>query len=132
MVVLVEPMPWLRTAAFSLSLRGGVDVEPENRGGLSGLVCEMVQRGAGSHSSRDLVAIQDNLGIDRSSGVNTATVSFGAAMPAESLADAIGLYADVVRRPHLPQDQLEDARMMSIQELRAMEDEGQRRRPRKR
>ncbi len=123
MVVLIEPMPWLRTAAFSLSLRGGVDVEPENRGGLSGLVCEMVQRGAGSHSSRDLVAIQDNLGIDRSSGVSTATVSFGAAMPAESLADAIGLYADVVRRPHLPQDQLEDARMMSIQELRAMEDE---------
>lgn len=123
MVVLIEPMPWLRTAAFSLSLRGGVDVEPEDRGGLSGLVCEMVQRGAGSHSSRDLVAVQDNLGIDRSSGVNTATVSFGAAMPAESLADAIGLYADVVRRPHLPQDQLDDARMMSIQELRAMEDE---------
>ena len=123
MAVLIEPMPWLRTAAFSLSLRGGVDVEPERLGGLSGLVCEMVQRGAGSHSSRDLVAIQDNLGIDRSSGVNTATVSFGAAMPAESLAEAIRLYADVVRRPHLPQDQLEDARMMSIQELRAMEDE---------
>ncbi len=44
-------------------------------------------------------------------------------MPAESLAEAIKLYADIVRRPHLPQDQLEDARMMSMQELRAMEDE---------
>ena len=123
MTVLVEPMPWLRTAALSLSIRGGVDLEPDNREGLAGLVCEMVQRGAGGHSSRDLVAVQDNLGIDRSSGVNLAAVSFGAAMPAASLADAISLYADIIRHPHLPQDQLEDARMMSVQELRAMEDE---------
>ncbi len=123
LTVLIQPMPWQRTAAFSLCLRGGVQSEPEHLGGLSGLVCEMVQRGAGSHSSRDLVAIQDNLGIDRSSGVNTAMVAFSCAMPAESLAEAIKLYADIVRRPHLPQDQLDDARMMSMQELRAMEDE---------
>ncbi len=38
--------------------------EPEDRSGLCGLVSEMVQRGAGSYSSRDLVAVQDNLGID--------------------------------------------------------------------
>ncbi len=116
-------MPWLRTAALSLSVRGGIAAEPHGREGLSGLVCEMVQRGAGRFSSRDLVAAQDNLGIDRSSGVTSAMVSFGAAMPAESLQQAINLYADVVRRPHLPSDQIEDARMMSMQELRAMEDE---------
>jgi predicted Zn-dependent peptidase len=123
MTLLVEPMPWLRTAAFSLSLRGGVDAEQDDREGLSGLVCEMVQRGAGRYSSRDLVAVQDNLGIDRSSGVSTGIVSFGAAMPTESLNQSLELYADIVRRPHLPQDQLEDARLMSMQELRAMEDE---------
>lgn len=123
MTVLVESMPWLRTAAFSLSLRGGLSAEPEERQGLSGVVCEMVQRGAGQYSSRDLVAVQDNLGMDRSSGVTAAGVAFGAAMPAESLRDALRLYADVVRRPHLPEDQLDDARMMAMQELRAMEDE---------
>ena len=116
-------MPWLRTAAFSLNLYGGVQSEPKSLQGLSGLVCEMVQRGAGKHSSRDLVALQDNLGIDRNSGVSTALVSFGAAMPAESLQAAIELYADITRRPHLPQDQLSDAKMMAMQELRAMEDE---------
>lgn len=123
LAVLIQPMPWQRTAAFSLCLRGGVQSEPEQLGGLSGVVCEMVQRGAGSYSSRDLVAVQDNLGIDRNSGVNAAMAAFSCAMPAESLEAAIQLYADVVRRPHLPQDQLDDARMMSIQELRAMEDE---------
>tara|TARA_R110002049_G_scaffold4601_5_gene32742 strand:- start:1037206 stop:1038396 length:1191 start_codon:yes stop_codon:yes gene_type:complete len=123
MTVIVQPMPWLRTAAFSLNVRGGVHTEPDDRSGLASLVCEMVQRGAGNHSSRDLVAVQDNLGMDRSSGVSAAMVSFGASMPAESLGDAIALYADIVRRPHLPADQLDDARMMAMQELRATEDE---------
>ncbi|MCA9135167.1 MAG: insulinase family protein [Planctomycetales bacterium] len=116
-------MPWLRTAAFTLSLRGGIQYESPDRGGLASMVCEMVQRGAGSYSSRDLVAVQDNLGMDRNSGVSTATVSFGSAMPAESFGEALKLYADVVRRPHLPSDQIDDARMMMIQELRAIEDE---------
>lgn len=44
-------------------------------------------------------------------------------MPADSLADAIRIYADTVRRPHLPGDQLDDAKQMAIQELHAIEDE---------
>ncbi|MDA8697787.1 insulinase family protein [Rhodopirellula sp.] len=123
MTILVQPMPWLRTAAFSLALRAGVDVESTSVSGLSGLVCEMVQRGAGSHSSRELVSIQDNLGMDRSSGVSTSTSNFGASMPAESLRQAIALYAEIVQNPHLPEGQLEDARLMSLQEIRANEDE---------
>lgn len=123
MTVVVQPMPWQRTAAMSLSLRGGVCIEDLSKGGLAGLACEMVQRGAGSYSSRDLVAVQDNLGIERNSGVSTSMTSFSAAMPADSLPECISIHADVVRRPHLPSDQLDDARLMSIQELRAMQDE---------
>ncbi len=123
MTVLVQPMPWLRTAAFSLALRAGVDVEPESESGLSGLTCEMVQRGAGPHSSRDLVPIRENLGMDRSSGVITSTSNFGASMPAESLETALALYAEIVLNPHLPENQLEDARMMCLQEIRANQDE---------
>ncbi len=123
LTVIVQEMPWQRTAAFSLCLSAGVVFEEDRVSGLGGMVCEMVQRGAGEHSSRDLVAIQDNLGIDRSAGVSSAMVSFGAAMLAESLAEAISLYGMMVRNPHLPADQLEDARMMCLQELRAIEDE---------
>lgn len=123
MTVLVQPMPWLRTAAFTLSLRGGNQNESQDQSGLASMVCEMVQRGAGNYSSRDLVAQQDNLGMDRNGGVSTATVSFGSAMPAESFAEALKLYAAIVRKPHLPGDQIDDARMMMMQELRAIEDE---------
>ncbi len=123
LAVLVQPMPWLRTAAFSLSFRAGVNAEGDDDSGIASMVCEMVQRGAGNYSSRDLVAVQDNLGMDRSSGVSTSAVSFGAAMPAESMREALAIYADIVRRPHLPSDQLEDAQLMAMQELRAIEDE---------
>jgi predicted Zn-dependent peptidase len=123
MTVLVQPMPWLRTAAFSLSLRGGFQNEATESGGLASMVCEMVQRGAGGYSSRDLVAVQDNLGMDRNSGVSTSTAAFGAAMPTESFAEGLKVYADIVRRPHLPVDQIDDARMMMMHELRAIEDE---------
>ena len=123
MTILVQSMPWLRSTAFSISLRAGIKSEADDRNGLAALTCEMVQRGAGKYSSRELAAIQDNLGMDRNSGVTSALVSFGAAMPADSLQEALKLYGSVVREPHLPKDQLDDARMMMLQELRAIQDE---------
>lgn len=123
LTILAQPMPWLRTAAFAIAVRAGVECEPEGRGGLAGLLCEMAQRGAGPYSSRDVVALQDNLGLDHSAGVSSALSSFGAAMPGESLPDALRLYAEIIRRPHLPGDQLDDARMGAMQEVRAIKDE---------
>jgi len=123
LTILAQPMPWLRTAAFALACRGGVQTEPEGRQGLAGLVCEMAQRGAGPYSSRDVVSLQDNLGLDHSAGVSTSLASFGAAMPGPSLSDALALYAEIILRPHLPEDQLDDARMGAIHEVRATRDE---------
>ena len=123
LVLLGEPMPWLRSAAMAFILPAGCRFEPANRLGLAGFVNEMVQRGAGNYSSRDLVAVQDNLGIDRSASISTSHASFGGAMPAESLLDALSVYAEIVRHPHLPGDQLEDARQLCLQELHANEDD---------
>ena len=129
MVVLISPMPWLRTAAVSIAVRGGAVYETDanddigSKAGLAGLVSEMISRGAGPHSSRDLVAVQDDLGIDQGGGASTITSSIGSSMPAESLAAAIELNAHILRRPHLPIDQLEDAKEMAMQELRAYRDE---------
>lgn len=123
LTILAQSMPWLRTAAFALAVPAGVEHEPESLGGLAGLLCEMVQRGAGPYSSRDVVSRQDNLGLDHSAGVSSALASFGAAMPADSLPEALRLYAEIVRHPHLPGDQLDDARQGAMQEVWASQDE---------
>ncbi len=116
-------MPWLRSASFAFVLPGGCQFEPRDRYGVAGLACEMVQRGAGPYSSRQIVALSDNLGLDRTASVTTAHTLFGGAMPAESLPAALSLYSQILRYPHFPADQLDDARSSSIQELRANEDE---------
>jgi predicted Zn-dependent peptidase len=83
----------------------------------------MTQRGAGERNSRQFVADLENLGADTSASVSIAHTSLGGAMPAESLSQVLGMYADLVQRPHLPEDQLEDARLGCLQEVRAVEDD---------
>lgn len=127
LVLVVEPMDWLDSAAFALLLPAGCKYDPPERLGLASFTCEMVQRGCGSRSSRQFIEDLENLGVDRSASVSNAHTSFGGAMPAERIGDALSIYADLVQRPHLPDQQLEDARMVCWQEVRAIEDDlGQR------
>jgi predicted Zn-dependent peptidase len=123
LVLLAEPMDWLESAAFSLLVPAGCCRDPDDRLGLANLTCELVQRGAGSRDSRQFVSDLELLGADTSASVLIAHTCFGGAMPAESLFPTLGIYADVVRRPHLPGDQLDDARLSCIQEIRSIEDD---------
>ena len=116
-------MEWLESAAFALLVPAGCCRDPHERAGLGNFTCEMVQRGCGARSSRKFVEDLERLGADNSSSVSNAHTSFGAAMPAESLHDVLSIFADVVQQPHLPEDQLEDGRLVCVQELRAIEDD---------
>jgi len=123
LVLLAEPMEWLESAAFSLLVPAGCNQDPADRLGLANFVCEMVQRGCGERDSRQFVSDLEMLGADVSASVSNAHSSFSGAMPADSLYEALSIYADVVRRPHLPADQLEDARMVCFQEIRSIDDD---------
>src|SRR2546421_8550348 len=116
-------MPWLESAAFALLVQAGCAHEPADKLGLASLTCEMAQRGAGKRDSRQFMADLENLGADSSASVSIAHTSFGGAMPAESLPEVLSIFADVVQRPHLPEDQLEDARLGCLQEVKAVEDD---------
>lgn len=116
-------MPWLESAAFTLLTPAGAKRDPGDLPGLANMTCDMLQRGAGSLNSRQLVESLDRLGTVRSAGVSNAHVRFGAAMPKEQLLPALSVYADLLQRPLLPENQLEDSRMVCMQELHAMEDD---------
>ena len=119
LVLLGEPMPWLRSAAFSLLVPAGTCYEPESLNGLAVMSGEMAQRGCGPWDSRAFLARLDFLGIERASSVTSMHTSFSCAMPSEVLAEAIALYANLVQRPHLPEAQVDDARCLCLQDLRA-------------
>lgn len=123
LVLVAEAMDWLESAAFSLLLPAGSSTEPASQPGLASLTCEMAQRGCGVRDSRQFVSDLENLGADVSASVSNAHTSFGGAMPAESLDKVLPIYADLVQRPHLPEDQLEESRQSCLQEILALEDD---------
>lgn len=123
LTLLAEPMDWLESVSFFLLLPAGFARDPADRIGVANFACEMVQRGCGTRDSRAFVEDLDRLGVERSCSVSGAHTGFGAAMPFERLSAALGIYADLVREPHLPGDQLEEGRLVCLQEIHAVEDD---------
>ena len=123
LILVAEAMPWLESAAFALLLPSGCARDPHGQYGLANLTCEMVQRGCGQRSSRQFIEDLELLGADTSAGVLPSHTTFAGAMPSDSLHEVLGIYADVIRQPQLPGDQLEDGVQVCIQEIRAAEDD---------
>jgi predicted Zn-dependent peptidase len=123
LTLIAEPMPWLKSAAFTVLLPAGTCREPEGLQGLCGITVELAQRGAGPNDSRQIVEALDSMGVERSCAASTFHTSFSASMPADSLVDSLAIYGDFVQRPHLPEDEIEDSRQTALQELLSLEDD---------
>lgn len=123
LVLLGQNMPWLQSAAFSINLPAGCRYDPADRIGVSNFTCEMVQRGCGSLDSRQFIEELEANGIDYSSSSSVYNMHFGGAMCADKLLPGLKIYADVLMRPHFPDEQLEDGRMVCLQEVSAMQDD---------
>lgn len=123
LILLGEPMPWLRSSAFSFLLPAGTCFEPDGLEGLAGLTCEMVQRGCGPWDSRQVMELLDFHGIQRSCTITSYHAGFNCAMPSIVLPEAIRIYGQLVQNAHLPEAQLEDARSLCLQDLRSLDDE---------
>lgn len=123
LTIVSQPMPWLESVAFTLSLPAGCRFDPVNKIGLSNFVCEMVQRGAGKMDSRQYIESLESLGIDYSSSVSVYRATYAGAMQAGQLHDALAVYRDVFRNPHMSSDQLEDGRQVCYQEIGGLQDD---------
>jgi predicted Zn-dependent peptidase len=123
MVLVGEPTKSLESVAFTFSLPGGCSYDPPQRFGLASLTCEMLLRGAGDRDSRAWISELENLGVERGESVGTTQASFGGATLRDNLPAALDLFADLLRRPLLPADQLEQGRSVCLQELRGVDDD---------
>jgi predicted Zn-dependent peptidase len=123
LTLIAESMDWVESAAMSLLLPVGAVNDPSDRVGLGNFACEMVQRGCGNRSSRQFVADLENLGVDLSGNVTNGYTSFAGAMIWENLPSALDILADLILRPLMPADQMEDARQVCLQEVRSLEDD---------
>ena len=123
LALVAEPMPGVQSAAFSLLLPAGASHDPPGRAGAASMLAEWVTRGAGSRDSRALLTALDNLGVSHGEGAQTVHSSMSAATLGRNLGPALEIYADVILRPHLDEDEIEPIRALALQSLQSLDDD---------
>ena len=116
-------MPWLQSAAYAISVSAGSRYDHSDKVGTANFLCEMVQRGCGDMDSREYLEALQMLGMDSSSSAGDYQTHYGGAMIARELIPSLRIAADMLRRPVLPEDQLEDGRMVCLQEIASTADD---------
>ena len=123
LTLLCEKMPGMQSAAMTFALPAGSSTDPVDRLGAATVLSDLVLRGAGSRDSRQLTDYLDSLGLQRSSGVGIHHSRFGCAALAEKVMEGLPVYADIVRRAHLPESGFTAARDLALQSLAGIEDD---------
>jgi predicted Zn-dependent peptidase len=121
--LLGEHLPELESVAIAFHTPAGAIHDPVGRCGLAALSGEMCLRGAGDRTSRQIVEALEGNGIQWSQAVSTTHASVSGAMVSRRLPDALPLYADILRRPRLADEEFEPARQMMLQNLAGTEDD---------
>ena len=122
MVLLGERMEAVESAAFGFMLPAGAALLPEGCCGAGSVIADWVFRGAGGRDSRQLGDALDGLGLHRAGSIGSSHITIGAALEASNLAQALDLYADIILKAHLKEDQFELARQLAIDGVHALDD----------
>jgi predicted Zn-dependent peptidase len=123
LTLLGERLEHVRSAAMYFLVPAGCAYDPPGHLGLAGVLADLITRGAGPRDSRELTLALDNLGLDRSESVGLLHTRFWGTTLARNLPAALRLYADILRRPHLPDDELEACCALAVQDIKGLEDE---------
>lgn len=123
LTLLAERMDHVRSAALNFLVPAGCVFDPPENLGMASVLAEMITRGAGERSSRELSLALDNLGLDRDESVGQMHMRFWGATLARNLSPALAIYADILRRPHLPAEEINAVRALAIQDILSLEDE---------
>jgi predicted Zn-dependent peptidase len=123
LTLLAEPMPHVRSAAMYFLVPAGCVHDPAGKSGLAGIVAGMMARGAGDRDNRALMLAQDKLGLDRSESVGVVHMQFWGGTVAKNLPAGMEIFADVLRRPTFPAEELEPIQALALQEIKGLEDE---------
>jgi len=123
LTLLAERMEHVRSAAMNFLVPAGCTQDPPGKLGIASVLSDLITRGAGPRDSRELSLALDNLGLDRDESVGGIHMRFWGATLSRNLLPALELYADILRRPHLPDHELGPVQALALQDLQGLEDE---------
>ena len=110
-------MPGAETAAVALHAETGSRFEPANLNGLAHLFEHMVFKGAGTRSAREISEAIEDVGGDLNASTDRDSTVFTASALPEHVGLGVELIADMLRRPHFTDAELEREKDVVLQEL---------------
>ncbi|VTR95920.1 peptidase m16 : Putative Zn-dependent peptidase OS=Singulisphaera acidiphila (strain ATCC BAA-1392 / DSM 18658 / VKM B-2454 / MOB10) GN=Sinac_0823 PE=3 SV=1: Peptidase_M16: Peptidase_M16_C [Gemmata massiliana] len=125
LVLLAERMDHVRSVAVNFLIPAGSAFDPDGQFGIATVLAEMLTRGAGDRDSRELSLALDNLGVDRSESAGIVNMRLGGSALARNLLPLLDIYADIILKPRLPEEELEPVQALSIQDIESLEDSPQ-------
>jgi predicted Zn-dependent peptidase len=118
-----ECLPGRRVVAANFTFLCGTAAEPEDQLGVAQLVEDTLDKGTARYTAEQLADAFDGIGARRNSTTGRETISFGCLVLAEFFEPVVELHAEMFCRPTFPPDPCQVARDLSLQELRALEDD---------
>ncbi len=123
LTIITEVMPGVKSAAFSFKIPSGAAYIDKDCSGAGSVISEWLFRGTQKLTSKELVDKLENLGLHRSSNINTAHINISGALESSNLLQALNLHSQVILSPKFDQDQFNLCRETAIAELKGLDDD---------
>lgn len=120
--VVVEEIPHLQSASYTLLIPAGLAIDHSDYQGSSLILAELAGRGAGQYDSRQLSDAFDALGIRHGEGVDINAAIFRGSLLAEHIDRSLELTSKIICEPRLPENEIASIRSLLLQDLDSLED----------
>lgn len=115
-------MPHFESAAYDLSIPGGIVCDDVKKIGSSLLLSELTTKGAGPYDSKALSDAFDEFGIRRGESAGSDRFTYRGSSAAVYFERALELMSYMVLAPRLPEEEISSIRNLFLQEIHSLND----------
>jgi len=122
LTLIVEEIPHVKSASYSLLIPGGVVVDQDDSVGASLVLAELTSRGAGDLDSRKFSESLDSLGIRHSESGGYERFEYRGALLSDKLEEAMRHLSMMILEPTLRDEEVENIKKSFLQDIAALND----------
>jgi len=122
LTILVEPMPYLRSASIGVWVKAGSMLEKPEENGLSHFMEHMAFKGTFKRSARQIAEEMDAVGGHLNASTSRLCTNYYAKVIDEDLPLAADILSDIVCNPALDQEETQKERGVILEEIAMVED----------
>ena len=123
--VVVEPMEGAQSVVLVFRFSFGAKDDPLDRLGMAHAAEDTVFKGTPTRDARSIFDAFDNLGVRRGAAAAVEYTEFRAQLLPRHFGETIALLSEVFQSASFPDDQVEIAKALSLEELKRLEDNPQ-------